>query len=208
MFKRFLPETTDFFSFFEQHCAIIIEAAKELRALAEPGAQIELRVARIRELEHEADTLTHRCITALKRTFITPFERGDIHELIRHLDDVIDSINDAGSRILLYNIQEIRNETQGLADAILHQAEALGEALRHLRNLKHEKAISAVCIKIHRYENDADELLRAALRRLFSENVHPYQVIQWKEIFEHLERATDRCEDVADIIQGVLIEAS
>lgn len=208
MLKKLLPHTTDFFKFFEEHCALSIQGAKELVSLAEPGANIITIVARIKEIEHEADTLTHNCITELQKTFITPFDRSQILDLIRKLDDVMDSINDAASRIALYEIKEIRSEAKILAQIIAEATLRMSEALKLMRNLKNDQAIRDLCIKINRLENDGDETLRAGLRRLFAEQTHPYLVIQWKEILEHLEKATDRCEDAADIMQGVVLEAS
>ncbi len=176
--------------------------------MSDTDAPIETKAARIKELEHEADKLTHSCVIALQKTFITPFDRSQIHELIRRLDDVMDSINDGASRMVLYDLQDVRLEAKQLAEVILESSKAIGQGLTTMRHLKDEKAIRDTCIKVHRLENDADEILRTALRHLFSEELHPYLVIKWKEVFEHLEKATDRCEDVADIIQGVILEAS
>ena len=208
MFGKILPTTVDFVKFFEEHCALIEQAAKELATLSEPGANVATIVVHIKELEHEADTLTHRCLTALLRTFITPFERSHIQALIRKLDDVMDSINDAACRISLYEIKEFLPEARSLTKVIQDISAEMAVAVKSLRNLKEEKALRETCIHIHRLENDADEILRSALKGLFTRNLHPYLVIQWKEVFEHLERATDRCEDVADIVQSIVIEAS
>ena len=208
MFGKILPTTIDFVKYFEEHCALIEQASKELASLSEPGANVGTIVVHIKELEHEADTLTHRCLTALLRTFITPFERSHIQALIRRLDDVMDSINDAACRISLYEIHEFLPEAIGLTKVIQDASVAMTTAVKSLRNLKDEKALRDTCIHIHRLENDGDEIMRAGLKGLFNRNLHPYLVIQWKEVFEHLERATDRCEDVADIVQSIVIEAS
>ena len=208
MFRKLLPQTVDFFEFFEGHCALTVEAAKKLFAMAEPGADLAALTKEIKDFEHQADSLTHRCITAMQKTFITPFDRADMHRLIRRLDDIMDSVNDSASRMVIYELKEIRPEAREFAQ-VIHQASlSLSDALKLMRNLKNEKAIQENCIKVHGLENNGDEILRAALRRLFKENTDPLEVIKWKEIFEHLEKATDRCEDVADIIQSVILEAS
>lgn len=189
---------------------MLIEAAQELVALSEPGADIPARALRIMELEHETDNVTHRCIGALQKTFITPFDRADIHNLIKALDDIVDAIDEATSRIMLYEIKQMPEEVKALSQVIFQAIRSLREALPMLRKLTpdNEKAIKRACIAVHRFENDGDAILREALVRLFKDGSAPLDVIKWKEIFEHLEAATDRCEDVADIIQGVVIEAS
>lgn len=176
--------------------------------MTEPGADISACVARIRELEHESDTVTHRCIKELQKTFITPFDRLHIHKLIRRLDDIADCIEEASSVISLHEITELRPEVRNQGEILLQAISTIEHGVTLLRDLKNEEEIKKVCITIHRLENEGDQALRAAIKRLFSENSGPLEVIKWKEIFEHLERATDRCEDVADIIQGVIIEAS
>ena len=208
MFKRFLPETIDFFKFFDEHCALIVEAASELMALSSPGCVLSEGVEKIHKLEHKADQLTHGCMTALQKTFITPFDRSQIHNLIKQLDDVMDGIDDAAARITLYDIVEVRSEFSELA-SIIHRAVAtLVVAVRELRDLKYAREIKDAVKTVHQLENDGDKVLHTGIQRLFRENTHPYQVIQWKEIFEILELVTDRCEDVADTIEGVIIEAS
>jgi len=119
MFRRFIPQTVCFFDFFEQHAARILEAANELIAITEPGAIIAAKASRISELEHEADNLTHRCMHALQKTFITPFDRSYIHGLISALDDIIDAIHEATSHISMYEITTLRPEVRSLAEIIL-----------------------------------------------------------------------------------------
>ena len=208
MFKFLMPKGTDFFAFFIEHCKLTAKAAKELVDLAESGTDIPERASRIRHLENKTDALTHICIKELQKTFITPFDRSHIQELICALDDVMDSIDEAASRIELYEVTEIRPETTDLARLIFASVQHIGAALSHLHDMKNDKAIKKACITIHKLENEADRALRTATLRLFHEEGSPFLVMKWKEIFEILEATTDHCEDVADIIRGILIESS
>ncbi len=207
MFRGILPREYDFFDFFEKHIGLTIKACHELLALASDGADIVWSAKQIKDLEHDLDEITHRCTEALHRTFITPIDRSDIHLLINRLDDIADSIESSVSRITLYEITEIRSETRALAEILIHATNDIQEALKGLRNLKNTDRIIAHCKAIRRLEYDGDALLRTALTRLFKEN-DPMLVIMWKDVFERLERAIDRCEDVADVIEGVVIDSA
>jgi len=207
MFKRILPKEYGFFDLFEGHGELIIGTCNELLTLTTGAVVPQEAARRIKDLEHRADEVTHQCIEALHRTFITPIDRPDIHQLIKRLDDIIDSIDSAATRIHLYGIESMRSEAREMAEILILCAESISRALRGLRNLKKTKIINEQCLKIHDLENKGDEVLRSALFRLFKEN-DPIQIIKWKEIFERLEKAVDRCEDVANIIEGVTIAAS
>ena len=206
MFGRFLPKETSFFDFFEQHAALTVEGTQELIHLLEPGAKIDARARRIVDIEHETDVITHRCVEALHKTFITPIDRDSIHRLITKMDDIMDFVEAASERIALYEIKEMTTDIREMAD-VLHQAAVKVEAAtKGLRNLKDPHAILKHCVDINRLENEADAVLRRAVARLFKEEKDPIAVIKWKEIYENLENATDRCEDVANIIEGVVLE--
>ncbi|MEI7632675.1 MAG: DUF47 family protein [bacterium] len=208
MFRSFLPRETNFFDYFEQHISLTIEGCKELLELVSNGADVSTRSDRIKEIEHKTDDITHTCIDALHKTFITPIDRGDIHRLIRRLDDIIDAVDAAAMRIKLYEITRMRSEARDVANVLVRATREIGEALKYLRDMKNAREIEEKCIMIYQLENDGDVILRAALVRLFKESSDPIEVIKWKEILELLEKAVDRCEDVANIIQGVVIEAS
>lgn len=208
MFRILMPKETNFFDYFEEHCSLLIEASRELVALSKPGANIGECVNRIGEFEHQTDDITHRCLLALEQTFITPFDRLHIHALIKGLDDIVDTIDDAASRLLMYEVTEVRQEFQQLAALILDASCAIMQSLKCMRNLKEESSLKEACIAVHRIENQADDILREAIRGLFKESITVLEVIKWKEMLEVLEFATDRCEDVADLIQGIIIEAS
>lgn len=208
MFKKLLPRETSFFDYFEAHSALILEACQAFAELAQDGQKMPEIIARVKEIEHKADDITHQCIQALHHTFITPIDRHDIHRLIKHMDDVIDSIDAASARIALYEIQEMRPEAREFGDVLVRAATVIGEAVSALRNIGNISSIHDRCTAIHQLENEADNIHRASLVRLFKEGGDPFRLIQWKEILEYLERAADQCEDVANIIEGVLIEAS
>jgi uncharacterized protein len=206
MFGRLLPRETSFFDFFEQHATLTVEGIKEFMSLVSTGANIPAKAKRIKEIEHETDTITHRCVEALHKTFITPIDRDDIHHLISQMDDIMDSVEAASERIMLYEITTIMPEARDMTDVLLRAAQQMTEALRGLRDKKDFEATIKLCIDINRLENEGDSILREALARLFREEKDAIMVIKWKEIYENLENATDRCEDVANIIEGMILE--
>jgi len=206
VFGKLLPKETSFFDFFEQHGELTLEGAKEFLSLVQTAANIGPKTKRIKEIEHETDVITHRCVEALHRTFITPLERDDIHRLITKMDDIMDFVEAASERIALYEIKDMTPEVKDLADVLVRAAEEVAHACSLLRNMKNAEAIIKDCIDINRLENEADAILRNAVARLFKEEKDPITIIKWKEVYEHLENATDRCEDVANIIEGVVLE--
>ncbi len=209
MFESLLPKEGHFFDFFEQHTKLSIQTCQELHAIALNPAELAMRVNRIKDLEHEADQITHKCIDALHRTFITPIDRSDIHRLMKRLDDIVDSVDSAASRMLLYEMTNARPELVQFTAVLVKATTEIDGAIHHLRKLaKAEDAIEKSCRAVYEAENEADQILRTALVQLFKEEKDTIQIIKWKEVFERLEKATDRCEEVANIVQGVVIEAS
>jgi len=206
MFGRFLPKETSFFDFFEQHSALAVEGCKEFLSLTSTGANVSAKARRIKEIEHETDVITHRCVEALHKTFITPLERDDIYHLITRMDDIMDFIEAAAERIALYDIKEMTPEVRDLADTLLRALQQICVAVKGLRNMKNARPVLQACVDINRLENEGDMILRNALARLFKQETDPITIIKWKEIYEGLESATDRCEDVANIIEGVILE--
>jgi hypothetical protein len=206
MFGRLLPRETSFFDFFEKHAAKTVEGVREFMVLASGGADVEACARRIKEIEHETDVITHHCVEALHKTFITPIERDDIHRLITRMDDVMDYVEAAAERIALYEITVMMPELRSLTEVLLHSTEEMERAVRLLRDMRNAELVIKSCIEINRMENDADEIHRTAVARLFREEKDPITVIKWKEILENMESATDRCEDVANIIEGVVLE--
>jgi len=208
MFGRFLPRETSFFDFFEEHAGLTIEGTKEFLSMVTTGANISAKCRRISDIEHETDTITHRCVEALHKTFITPIDRDQIHRLITRMDDIMDYVEAAAERIELYELTTMTADVRDLADALHRAAQQVEGAVRGLRTLKEPQATLKLCIDINRLENETDAILRRSVARLFKDEKDPILVIKWKEVYENLESAADRCEDVANIIEGVILEHS
>jgi len=207
MFARLFPsEGKVFFELFERHAEKSVEASRLLRAMLNNPVELADQARRIKELEHEGDVITHRAVEILHRTFITPIDRGDIHRLITRLDDVLDLIEATSERVWLYAIEAADRDASDLAEVLVNAVTEMSRAMKGLRNLKDRDAILQVCTEINRYENEGDTLLRRAVARLFQDSRDPLQVIKWKDIFEFLEDAIDRCEDVANVVEGVALE--
>lgn len=208
MFRKLLPQEVGYFDFFEQHAALCLKACLELKTMLAEGGDMTAPALRIKELEKEADQITRLCMDALHRTFITPIDRADIHKLIQRLDDIVDSVESTASRIMLYEITETRPEAQALASVLVRATEEIQLALPGLRNMKNAEEIKQHCGRLYELENEGDNIMRNALAKLFKEEANPITLIKWKELYERLEKATDRCEAVASIIQSIVIEAS
>lgn len=208
MLRRFLPRETNFFEYFEQHATMTIDACRAFLELTQGKADHLTLASKIKSIEHQADMLTHRCVDELNRTFITPFDRVDIHQLINQLDNIVDSVDSAASRIALYELTDMRTEALLLAELLVKSALEIESALKSLRIPGRAEEVKKCLINVHHFENEGDTILRAALTRLFKEEVNAILIIKWKEIFERLEKVTDRCEEVANLIEKIVIEAS
>jgi hypothetical protein len=209
MFAKLFPsEGKVFFDLFERHADKTVEAARLLKAMLNNPVDLADQARRIKELEHEGDVITHRAVEILHRTFITPIDRGDIHRLISRLDDVLDLIEASSERVWLYAIDAPDRDACDLADVLVNATTEVSRAMLGLRDLKNREAILQVCMEINRYENEGDTLLRRAVARLFRDSKDPMLVIKWKDIYEFLEDAIDRCEDIANVVEGVALEYS
>jgi predicted phosphate transport protein (TIGR00153 family) len=206
MLRRLLPREEDFFGLFEQHIALTVEGAREMQRLLGGGQNAKVLAARIKEIEHETDVITHACVEKLHKTFITPFDRDEIYRLITRMDDIMDYIESASAAVMLYELVDMTVPAQELAQVLVRSCEATAVAVSGLRTVKQAEAIQKACIEVNRLENEGDEILRNGLASLFREAKDPLLVLKWKEVYEALENATDRCEDVANIIEGVVLE--
>jgi uncharacterized protein Yka (UPF0111/DUF47 family) len=204
--RRLLPREEDFFTLFERHAALTVEGAKQFAKLVSGGQNVKALAARIKEIEHETDVITHSCVERLHTVFITPFDRDDIHRLITRMDDVMDFVESASERIALYELRDMTPEVRELADVLVRATETVVTAIGGLRDLKKPQIILDACIEVNRLENEGDEILRNAVATLFRGATDAILVMKWKEVYEALENATDRCEDVANIIEGVVLE--
>ena len=205
---RLLPHDASFFGFFEQQGKKTVEGCRAFLAMVEEANNLQSHAQRVKQIEHECDDITHAVVEQLHKTFITPIDRNDIYRLITKMDDIMDYVEAAADRLALYEIPTMTKEVGELARCLVSSAEHVLGAVTSIRDLKRPNGILDHCIEINRLENVADQLLRSALARLFREEKDPIAVIKWKEIYETLESATDRCEDVANIIEGVVLENS
>jgi len=206
---RFLARDESFFDEFEKQGLKTVEGCRAFVAMVKsPPDDIQAAAKKISDIEHECDRITHAVVAKLHKTFITPLDRNDIYRLITKMDDVMDFVEAAAERVALYDIHVMTSEVAGLAEVLLQSAERVYEAVAGFRDLKRPEAILEKCVEINRLENVADNLLRGSLARLFREEKDPITIMKWKEIYELLETATDRCEDVANIIEGVVLENS
>jgi len=201
-----LPRENCFFDQFEAHAAKTVEGCRIFLQLAQGIEEPTSLCSRIVEIEGACDRVTHETIASLHRVFITPIDRNDIHRLISKMDDVMDFVEAAARSIELYHLNTRTTELAAMAATLLTSAECVCEAVSGLRNLKQAHAILDRCVEINRLENESDAQLAQALARLFGETRDPVLVIKWKEVYELVEMATDSCEDVANVIEGVVME--
>ena len=199
-----LPKEEQYFDLFIQMTLYISDAARTLvEMLSDKNADFEEYAQRIKGLEHACDELTHSVSTRLNKSFITPFDREDIYMMSTALDDIVDLIDDAARAIVIFDIQEINDHARRFADVIQRMAVELREIVSILQR---PKSITPRLVEIHRLENEGDDIYHAAIAELFHEANDPLTVLKWKEIYEKLEAAVDRCENVANIIESVIIK--
>ncbi len=207
MIKLFPSEET-FLPQFARAADILYEAAKALDELACDYTDVEVKVARIKHLEHEGDQVAHQTFNLLSRTWITPIDREDIHALVGALDDVLDSIDAVAARMALYKIPASTPELREATRLIVKAGEAVKRAMSQIGDLGKSRQILEDCVEINRLENEADSLFRIAISRLFDTEKDPIAVIKWKEIYQVLEETTDRCEDVANVLEQIVLKSS
>jgi len=200
---RLLPTETRFFDLFRDQANKVLEGAHALREMVEHYENIDEKARRIKQIESEGDNLTHSLIDKLNRTFITPFDREDIHALASALDDVLDNIEGVASRLALFKVKSVTPEVIELVSVIVRSCVAIQAAILHLRDLK---AIPPYLIKINDLENEADFISRNTTAQLFETASDFRELIKWKELYGRLEATTDDCEDVANILEGIVVK--
>ncbi|MEO6080544.1 MAG: DUF47 family protein [Steroidobacteraceae bacterium] len=204
-----VPREGKFFEYFNQHASRAAEASNELTLLLSEyavSAARAKRIDRINELEHEADRITYDTAALLHTIFVTPLDRDDIHRLISRMDDVIDLMQDAAESLLLYDVQTVTAHAVELAQLLQNGCERMQAAVALLNNMKNAPEILKLCNEIDTMESRADRVMRNAISTLFREEADIRQVIKLKAIYELLETATDRCQDVADVIESVILQ--
>ncbi len=201
-----MPQEHKFFDLFEESAKNTSKAAKSLKDMLDTWQFIDSHVAEITEMEHAGDTITHQVISMLHRTFVTPFDREDIALLAHTMDDIIDFIHASADAMFIYKIASPTQRAKELADVIVQGAAEMEKAVAGLRKKSEFKNMLEHCVEMNRLENVADRIYRAAIGELFENNSDIATVIKWREIYEHLESATDRCEDVANVLEGVALK--
>ncbi len=202
----FVPREEKFFDLFEGSARNMVKAAQGLKDMLDNWGDIGIKVAEITEFEHEGDSITHQIMALLHRTFVTPFDREDIALLAHTMDDITDFIHAAADAIYIYKIDAPIPRAQELADIILQAANEVQKAVPMLRRRSDLKKVLEHCVELNRLENMADKVYRSALGELFEDTSDATHIIKWREVYEHMESATDRCEDVANVIEGVALK--
>jgi uncharacterized protein len=205
LLSRLLPREESFFALFVQQAENVHTGARALVEMLSHFTGVPEQAQNIKAIEHRGDEITHELITKLNQTFVTPFDREDIHELSSKVDDILDLIDAAAARLVLYRVDKVRPGTEELATVLRDCCSEVVVAVRALESTDH--ALQH-CVEINRMENEADRICRTLIARLFDEETDPVQIIKWKEIFEVIETAVDKCEDVANVIETVILKSA
>jgi predicted phosphate transport protein (TIGR00153 family) len=207
--SRLMPREGRFFNLFDQHSKLIVDGALALADVLrhyDNGNDRAAGIKIIEDAEHAADRITHETVQLLHTTFVTPFDRDDIHRLISRMDDVLDLIQDTAESLVLFDIQKVTPEATQLAELVLRCSERVQSAVGFLASMAEAPVILKICQEIDRLESEADKVMRGAISRLFREESDVRQVIKMKAVYEALESATDKCQDVANVIESVVLE--
>jgi predicted phosphate transport protein (TIGR00153 family) len=203
---RLLPKEEKFFDYFDSASEAMIRGIRLLKEMMRDLSNAEEKARQIKDVEHEADHITHETVSGLHKTFITPIDRESIYALITRMDDVLDLIDSTSERVLLYKIKTSTPESMALIEVLEKAVEQVAKGISGLRDLKNSNSILNICIEINRLENEGDRTFRNALSVLFSSSYDAIEIIKWKDVYETLEEAIDRCEDVANILEGIVVE--
>jgi predicted phosphate transport protein (TIGR00153 family) len=198
-----IPREEKFFDMFVEDASNVLTAARTLESFFASYEDRERIAAQLRELEHRGDQLSHDIGHRLESTFVTPFDREDIHNLISRLDDVLDLIEEVADTCILYRIEEPTDVARQQAEIVTKQCVQIGDALQHLRAFR---GLEKYWIEIHRLENDGDQVARQAVAALFRNGGDPLNLIKWKDVYGLLENAIDACEDVANVIERIVVK--
>ena len=198
-----IPRTTEFYDLFAAAGQNALETARQVEARFRAFPEREVRQAEVKELENRGDELTRQIIELLNTQYITPFDREDIYELAKSIDDVVDFLENASDLLTLYKIEEPKDEALEQCRILVSAAENLTKALAELRGLR---TTEKYLVEIKKLEDDADRILRGAIASLFENHVDPVEVIRWKDIFEALEDAIDACETVSDVVGNIVVK--
>ena len=201
-----IPRNYLFYDLFEQSARNLVTAAEAMVDLLEHFENVDMKTARMKELEHVGDSIIHEIVEELHKTFVTPLDREDITALAQNMDDVMDYMEGATTAICSYGIRRPTAAACSVADLVRLQTVQLEKAIPKLRQRSQLKSVLEQCVEIHRLENEADTLFLDAMARLFQEEPSPVEIIKWREIYDQLELATDSCEHVANVLEGIVLK--
>lgn len=206
MVFRFFPRTHNFFELFEKQVSHAVEAACFFKEVVSRGSVTEDSLSKMASIEHQGDEVAHDIIEQLNKTFITPFDREDIHSLAKEVDDITDMINNIVSRLRVYDIHIVDKNLVEFSVVIEQSVRAVARAIGGLRNHKNSQAVSDACIEVNRLENVGDAMRDQALSELFCTSTDPIAVIKWKDIYQDAETVLDVCEDVAHVVDSIMVK--
>jgi uncharacterized protein Yka (UPF0111/DUF47 family) len=206
MLSIFLPKEFNFFDLFEKQANFALDAAQCFKEFVSKGDLDEAMLKKMREIEHQGDDITHDILDRLNKTFITPFDREDIHSLAKELDDIIDMIYTIVNRMRVYKALGVDKNLVEFASVIEESVKAVACAVKGLRDMKHCKSVTEACVEINRLENVGDSMRDAMLADLFEGTKDPIAVIKRKEIYQDAETVLDICEDVAHVVESILVK--
>lgn len=205
MFKK--PQKEDkFFELFDKVAETSLKAATILDELLNDLSHSEEKLKKLKDVEHEGDNLQHQILEQLNQTFLTPFDREDIYTIAKYMDDIIDYIESTASRFVMFNVNYSTDDAKSLGKMILGCCKELIVLMKEFRNMKENKNLKKSIIEINRLETEGDKVSRGAIRNVFSGNMEVLEVIKWREIYQFLEDTLDVCEDVANVVEGVVMK--
>ena len=202
---RLIPKEIEFFEMFERSAKLLLEGSQVLNEVVKDFHDLPAQAHRMERLEHETDQVTHEIMARLNRTFITPLDREDIHQLAAALDDVMDYMEELTEYLIIYKVKHSTEKLQAQAKVVLRQVEEINKMIPRLRNLKHADILEH-CIEVNRQENEGDRIFREAVAELFEKGGDPLEIMKWRELYGFLETAIDKCEDVAVAIEGIFLK--
>ncbi len=207
LIEAFLPKTDKFFVLFEQLAGVIVKAADTLKKISNANGEGIVKIVKeVEEFEHQCDTITHDIFSVLNTTFVTPFDREDIHQLASSLDDIMDYTDEAVARLALYKVDSIPEPMLHLITILHSSAVEIHHGVGLLRDMGKAAELHKILEKIHSYENQADDVFERAIAELFENQKDPIQLVKLKDIYESFELATDKCESVANVMESILIK--
>lgn len=203
---RFIPREEKFYDLFEELADKIEEGSNLFLDMLLNYNSFEQRLSKLKEIEHEADIITHRTYEKMHTTFLTPIDREDIYALVNKMDSILDMTEASAIRMSLYKLKAPKEELIQQAKILNEATAKVKQVVRGLRDMKNAKMILDACIEINTLENAGDQILRSAMANLFEREKDPFELIKWKEIFERFEEAMDVCEDVSNIVEGIVLK--